>query len=167
MRVSPASATGYCAATCSCGRAETSSKDVAAQDRGFANRMANVARLRSSLSIVSGLPCEKARSAPAIVVSRPAAFTRVTTCTLTESPSDPLHRRLRQLRCLCCRFDCYQVQRTSSRAGVSPAEVQHLFTAHFFTNYDQAPSLCDLLCLAGHGPACWFSALGMKHARVL
>src|SRR5439155_9514814 len=47
----------------------------------------------------------------------------LTVCTLTESPSDPLNRRLRQLRCLRCRFDCYRVERTSSRAGVTPAEV--------------------------------------------
>jgi hypothetical protein len=45
-------------------------------------------------------------------------------CTLAESPSDPIHRKLRQLRRLCCRFDCYRVERTSSRAGVAPAEVQ-------------------------------------------
>src|SRR5437879_13041284 len=48
-------------------------------------------------------------------------------CTLAESPSDPLHRKLRQLRCLRCRFDCYRVERTSSRAGVTPAEVQAPF----------------------------------------
>jgi hypothetical protein len=47
-------------------------------------------------------------------------------CMLAESPCDPLHRRLRQLRCLRCRFDCYRVERTSSRAGVAPAEVQRL-----------------------------------------
>src|SRR5437867_2252270 len=47
-------------------------------------------------------------------------------CTLAESPSDPLHRKLRQLRCLRCRFDCNRVERTSSRAGVAPAEVQRL-----------------------------------------
>src|SRR5271167_216075 len=56
-------------------------------------------------------------------------------CTLTESPSDPFHRKLRQLRCLRRRFDCYRVERTSSRAGVAPAEVQRLSTAHFFVNY--------------------------------
>src|ERR1035438_8931343 len=28
-----------------------------------------------------------------------SAFTRVMACTLTESPSDPLYRKLRQLRC--------------------------------------------------------------------
>jgi len=55
-----------------------------------------------------------------------SAFTHVMACTLAESPSDPLHRKLRQLRCLRCRFDCYRVERTSSRAGVAPAEVQRL-----------------------------------------
>src|ERR1700687_3535311 len=55
-----------------------------------------------------------------------SAFTHVTACTLAESASDPLHRKLRQLRCLHCRLDCYRVERTSSRAGVSPAEVQRL-----------------------------------------
>ena len=55
-----------------------------------------------------------------------SAFTQVMACTLAESPSDPLHRKLRQLRCLRCRFDCYRVERTSSRAGVAPAEVQRL-----------------------------------------
>jgi len=47
-------------------------------------------------------------------------------CTLAESLNDPLHRKLRQLRCLRRRFDCYRVERTSSRAGVAPAEVQRL-----------------------------------------
>ena len=63
-----------------------------------------------------------------------SAFTHVMACTLAESPRDPLHRRLRQLRCLRCRFDCYRVERTSSRAGVSPAEVQRLFTAHCYNS---------------------------------
>jgi hypothetical protein len=31
-----------------------------------------------------------------------------------------------RLRCLHCRFDCYRVERTSSRAGVAPAEVHRL-----------------------------------------
>src|ERR1700687_2387187 len=55
-----------------------------------------------------------------------SAFTHVTACTLAESPSDPLHRELRHLRCLRCRLDCFRVERTSSRAGVSPAGVQRL-----------------------------------------
>src|SRR5580765_7414271 len=46
----------------------------------------------------------------------------------------PFHRKLRQLRYLRRRFDCYRMERTSSRAGVTPAEVQRLFTAHFFAN---------------------------------
>src|SRR5580700_1208698 len=63
-----------------------------------------------------------------------SAFTHVMACTLAESPCDPLHRRLRQLRCLRCRFDCYRVERTSSRAGVALAEVQRLFTAHCYAS---------------------------------
>src|ERR1035437_939279 len=55
-----------------------------------------------------------------------SAFTHVMACTLAESLNDPLHRKLRQLRCLRCRFGCYRVERTSSRAGVAPAEVQRL-----------------------------------------
>jgi len=76
-----------------------------------------------------------------------SAFTRVTACTLAESPCDPFHRKLRQLRCLRCRFDCYRVERTSSRAGVAPAEVQRLFTAHYYVNYlfrnDQRKEFCS------------------------
>src|SRR6202451_1596176 len=67
-----------------------------------------------------------------------SAFTQVTAGTLAKSPSDPLHRKLRQLRCLRCRFDCYRVERTSSRAGVAPAEVQRLFTAHCYDRYRQS-----------------------------
>ena len=77
--------------------------------------------VRSSLSIASGLPCEKVRSAPAnCFFEACSAFTHVMACTLAESPCDPLHRKLRQLRCLRCRFDCYRGGRTSSRAGVQP-----------------------------------------------
>jgi hypothetical protein len=47
-------------------------------------------------------------------------------CTLAESPIDPLHRKLRQVCYLRRRFDCYRVERTSSRAGVAPAEAQRL-----------------------------------------
>src|SRR4029453_7916457 len=38
----------------------------------------------------------------------------------------PFTPRVRQLCCLRCRLDCYRVERTSSRAGVAPAEVQRL-----------------------------------------
>src|ERR1035437_4781264 len=52
--------------------------------------------------------------------------THIHSRTNVKSLNDPLHRKLRQLCCLRCRFDCYRVERTSSRAGVSPAEVQRL-----------------------------------------
>ena len=95
--------------------------------------------VRSSVSIDCGLPCDKARSAPATVFSGPAQrFTHVTACTLAESPSDPFHRKLRQLRCLRCRFDCYRVERTSSRAGVAPAEVQRLSRRTFSPTIQRA-----------------------------
>jgi hypothetical protein len=59
-----------------------------------------------------------------------SAFTHVTACTLAKSPSDSLHQRLQQARCLPCCSDCYRVERTSSRAGLTPAVDHHLFTAH-------------------------------------
>jgi hypothetical protein len=49
-----------------------------------------------------------------------SAFTHVMACTLAESPSDPLHRKLRQLRCLRWRFDCYRVERTSPGRELHP-----------------------------------------------
>ena len=54
-----------------------------------------------------------------------SAFTHVTACTLAESLNDPFHRRLRQLRCLRCRFDCYRMERTSSRYGHFPSVVSY------------------------------------------
>jgi hypothetical protein len=55
-----------------------------------------------------------------------SAFTHVTACTLAKSPSDSLHQRLQQFRCLHCCSDCYRVERTSSRAGLTPAVDHHL-----------------------------------------
>jgi hypothetical protein len=55
-------------------------------------------------------------------VSRPTQ--RLLTLRSACSPSrqcDLLHRRLQQLRCLRHCFDCYRVERTSSRAGLTPA----------------------------------------------
>ena len=40
-----------------------------------------------------------------------SAFTHVTACRFARSPSDPLHRRLRRLRCLRHRSDCYWLER--------------------------------------------------------
>ena len=54
-----------------------------------------------------------------------SAFTHVTACTLAKSPSDSLHQRLQQSRWLHCCSDCYRVERTSSRAGLSPAMDHH------------------------------------------
>jgi hypothetical protein len=55
-----------------------------------------------------------------------SAFTHVTACTLARSPSDSLHQRLQQFRYLHRCSDCYRVERTSSRAGLSPAMDHHL-----------------------------------------
>ena len=78
--------------------------------------------VRSYSSISGGLPHLHGGSAPALGVSRPAR------CSLTLQPTcsrsrlnGPLHRRLRRLRYLCRRCDCYRVERTSSRAGLTPA----------------------------------------------
>ena len=87
-----------------------------------------------------------------------SAFTHVTACRLAKSPSDPLHRRLRRLCYLHRRSDCYRVERSSSRAGLSPAVDQRLFTAHCNrlitptedrnvpSQFFQAPSLCRVYC---------------------
>src|SRR5262245_59659471 len=74
-----------------------------------------------------------------------SAFIHVMACTLAESPSDLFHRKLRQPRYLRRRFDCYRVERTSSRAGVSPAEVQRL-SRHTITSVERsATSLTAIL----------------------
>ena len=88
-----------------------------------------------------------------------SAFTRVLACTLAESPSDPLHRKLRQLRCLRCRFDCYRVERTSSRTGVAPAEVQHLSRRTVTTVINS---------LGFHGPIwrCYIVAIALLSTRL-
>jgi len=87
--------------------------------------------VRSYSSIRCGLPQERAGSAPALRFSRPAQ--RLSLLQPAHSPSrfhDPFHRRLQRLRCLYRCFSCYRVERTSSRAGLSPAEKHRLFTAH-------------------------------------
>src|SRR5712672_423227 len=83
--------------------------------------------VRSYYSISFGLPRNRGGSAPALVFSRPAQ--RLLTLRPARSPSrqcDLLHRRLQQLRCLRRCFDCYRVERTSSRAGLTPAVDHHL-----------------------------------------
>ena len=59
-----------------------------------------------------------------------SAFTHVTACPLAESLNDPFHRRLRRLRYLHRRSDCYRLERLSCRAGFAPAGDRRLFTAH-------------------------------------
>jgi hypothetical protein len=44
-------------------------------------------------------------------------------CTLAESPSDPLHRKLRQLRCLRCRFDCFYEKVVKVKADVAALHI--------------------------------------------
>src|SRR5215469_7951317 len=84
-----------------------------------------------TISIIVGLPQLHGGSAPALIVSRPAQRSLpLWPARLAESPSDPLHRKLRPLRYLCSPFGCYRAERISSRARVAPAEVQCLFTAH-------------------------------------
>jgi len=83
--------------------------------------------VRSYHSTSFGLPRNRGGSAPALVFSRPAQ--RLLTLRPACSPSrqcDLLHRRLQQLRCLRRCFDCYRVERTSSRAGLTPAVDHHL-----------------------------------------
>src|ERR1700747_2248980 len=65
-----------------------------------------------------------------------SAFTHVMACTLAESPSDPLHRELRQLCWLRCRLDFYRVTAPSSRSGAAPAVDQH-FSRHTVSPIDR------------------------------
>ena len=83
--------------------------------------------VRSYYSISVGLPSLHGRSAPALIVSRPAQRSLMLRPACSPSRlSDLLHRRLRRLRFLHRRSDCYRVERTSSRAGLSPAVNQRL-----------------------------------------
>jgi hypothetical protein len=87
--------------------------------------------VRSYSSIRFGLPRTRGGSAPALTFSRPAqrSHTLRPAC-LPSRPSDPLHQRLQQSRCLPCCSDCFRVERTSSRAGLPPAVDHRSFTAH-------------------------------------
>ena len=61
-----------------------------------------------------------------------SAFTHVTVCPVAKSPeSDPLHPRLRRIRYLLHRSDCYRLERPSCRTGLAPARSHRLATAHF------------------------------------
>jgi len=69
-----------------------------------------------------------------------SAFTHVTACMLAWSPCDLLHQRLQQLRYLHRCSDCYRMERTSFRAGLTPAVDHHLFTAHPVSQSTNRPS---------------------------
>jgi len=106
--------------------------------------------VRSYDSSNFGLPRNRGGSAPALRFSRPAQ--RSLTLRPARSPSrqcDLLHRRLQQLRCLRHCFDCYRVERNSSRAGYprcGPAP----FTAHPALALRRQvlglPEVCDSRC---------------------
>ena len=71
----------------------------------------------------AGLPHLSVGSASASIVSGPSrAFTCVTACIFAGPPSGPFHRRLRRIRCLLRRFDCYWAS-DPSQAGLSPAKI--------------------------------------------
>src|SRR5262249_49929918 len=92
--------------------------------------------VRSYDSINFGLPRNRGGSAPALTFSRPAQ--RSLTLRPACSPSrlnDLLHQRLQRSRCLHRCSDCYRVERTSSRAGLTPAVDHHLFTAHAVSSF--------------------------------
>ena len=70
----------------------------------------------------AGLPRMSDGSASASSVSGPRqSFTCVTACIFAGPPSGPFHQRLRRIRCLLRRFDCYWAS-DPSQAGLPPAE---------------------------------------------
>ena len=76
----------------------------------------------ASLPLQCCLPRMSVGSASTTSVSRPLrAFICVTARIFAESPRDPFHRRLRRIRCLLRRFDCYWAS-DPSQAGLPPAE---------------------------------------------
>src|ERR1700730_6094853 len=99
-----------------------------------------------TIPFASAFPRNRGGSAPASLFSGPAY--RSLTLRPTRSPShlrDPLHQRLQQSRCLHCCSDCYRVERTSSRAGLTPAVDHHLFTAHTVSAFTRRNSKSEQL----------------------
>ncbi len=75
----------------------------------------------------SGLPTTDDGSAPALNISGPPQRSLVLWPACSPSRlCDPLHRRLRRLRLLYRRFDCYRAERSSSRVGLTPTVDQRL-----------------------------------------
>src|SRR5262245_24938816 len=105
--------------------------------------------VRSDYSIDCGLPRNRGGSAPALTFSRPAQ--RSLTLRPACSPSrlnDLLHQRLQQSRCLHRCSDCYRVERTSSRAGLTPAVDHHLFTAHAVSSFTRSYREFSRFCVS-------------------
>ena len=91
-------------------------------------------RIPAGLLVASddSLPQDTDGSASTTNLSGPRRmFTCVTACLLAGPPSGPLRRRLRRLRYLHRRSDCYRLERTSCRVGVAPTEDLHLFSRHY------------------------------------
>jgi hypothetical protein len=86
--------------------------------------------LRSPEVCDSGLPHPFAGSAPTLAVSRPAQRSRVLRPTCSRHRlSGTLHRRLRRVRYLPRRSDCYRLERKLP-GGIDPTEDRRLCTAH-------------------------------------
>ncbi len=100
----------------------------------------------------TGLPRLSDRSASASYVSGPRrAFTCVMACIFAGSPSDPFHRRLRRIRCLLRRFDCYWAS-DPSQAGLPPARIHthSRRTNRAVSNFTLARAMAAIGC-----PASW------------
>src|SRR5882724_6368334 len=83
--------------------------------------------VRSYRSTNFGLPRNRGGSAPALVFSRPAQRSlRLRPACSPGRLRDPLHQRLQQFRRLHYCSDCYRVERTRSRTGLTPAVDHHL-----------------------------------------
>src|SRR5579885_2978001 len=93
-------------------------------------------------------------------------FTCVTACLLAGPPSGPLRRRLRRLRDLRRRSDCYRLERPSCRAGVAPAEDSDLFTAHYvpFSGLSPFPGLRPSIIVAAADLAARAGGQGLPDA---
>src|SRR3984893_7275115 len=119
--------------------------------------------VRSSISIVCGLPCVTVRSAPAIIVSGAcSAFTHVMACTVGESPCVHFHRKaptaslpplpLRLLPGGANQFP------GGSCTRCSPAP----FTAHYYASYPMSPKFLNLTRSDCHLPTTYFRGTGER-----
>jgi hypothetical protein len=118
------------------------------QDRGTCSLILSI--------LTSAFPEIVGRSAPALIFrGLLSVHSRYGLQTRGVALRDPFHRRLRRLRYLHRRSDCYRVERTSSRAGLSPAVDQRL-SRRTPTGWPEAVTRPRL----PQNPACGFPALG-------